>query len=57
MRRTGFCSLLVLAALPARVSLATVASDLCPAVSADAFTTEGLRDRDSLKLTCMPAAP
>ena len=29
MRRTGFCSLLV----PARVSLATVASDLCPATA------------------------
>ena len=29
----GFCSLLVLAALPARVSLATVASDLCPATA------------------------
>ena len=24
-------------------------------VSADAFTTEGLRDRDSIKLTCVPA--
>src|SRR5882724_1447121 len=33
MRRTGFCSLLVLAALSARVSLATVASDLCPATA------------------------
>ena len=33
MRRRGFCSLLVLAALPARVSLATVASDLCPATA------------------------
>jgi len=25
-------------------------------VSADALTAEGLRDRDSLKLTCAPAA-
>src|SRR2546425_10044746 len=35
MRRTGsgFCSLLALAALSARVSLATVASDLCPATA------------------------
>ena len=31
MRRAGFCSLLALAALPARLVFATVASDLCPA--------------------------
>ncbi len=33
MRRTGFCSLLALAALPARLVFATVASDLCPATA------------------------
>src|SRR5205823_983730 len=35
MHRTGpgFCSLLALAALPARVALATVASDVCPATA------------------------
>src|SRR5207244_13262614 len=33
MRRTGFCSLLALAALPARLVFATVASDICPATA------------------------
>src|SRR2546423_891276 len=33
MRRPGFCSLLALAALPARPVFATVASDICPATA------------------------
>src|SRR5947207_1390720 len=33
MRRPGFCSLLALAALPARPVYATVASDICPATA------------------------
>src|SRR2546425_7113020 len=46
MRRTGFCSLLALAALPARLVFATVASDLYPATADPCVVSNVSADRN-----------